>query len=465
MSLARLNVIVAIDKSYGIAKDGEIPWNCKEDMIYFKEQTVGDKRNVVIMGRGTYESIPSKFRPLKDRKNVVISRTMKQAEHPNILVFSSLPEALLSLGSSSHAYKEIWMCGGESLYRETIRDYLYLVDKISVCRLKEDYQCTQFFPFDEICNLPQPQKPISTRDFTRHTFYPSVVHPETQFLGLLAKILAEGETKPDRTGTGTISLFGAFMEFSLLDGKVPLITTKKLIASAVIKELLFFISGKTDTRVLEDQGVNIWKANTRRDFITGRGLNYNEGDAGPFYGYQWRHSSAPYEGCDADYRGKGIDQLSNVIESIRKNPHSRRHIVTAWNPSQIDQMVLPPCHILFQFNVSGDGKFLDCMMTQRSGDMFLGVPFNILSYALLTYMVAHVTGLKPRKLVISLGDAHVYQNHLEQVKKQLSRDPYPHPTLTFRNGSRIHEIEDFTYDSFIFSEYQTHPMISAPMAV
>lgn len=467
MSLARINLIVAIDRSNGIAKDGQIPWNCEEDMKFFRSETIGRGRNVVIMGRNTYESIPKRFRPLAKRKNVVISRTMKQSENPDILVFSSLPEALLSLGSSS-AHEEAWMCGGEGLYLETVRDYLYLVDRISVTRLKDDHQCTQFFPFDAIADLPQQQKAVSNRDFTRYTFFPAgdprAKHPEMPYLALLSRVLAEGEKKPDRTGTGTISIFGAQLEFSLLGGKIPVLTTKKVITDAVIRELLFFISGKTDTRILEEQKVNIWKPNTRKEFLEKRGLSYDEGDAGPFYGYQYRHFGSPYEGCDADYRGKGIDQLAEVIESIRKNPHSRRHIVTAWNPSQLDEMVLPPCHMLFQFNVSGDGKYLDCMMTQRSADLFLGLPFNILSYGLLTHMVAHVTGLKPRKLVISIGDAHLYQNHLEQAKKQLSRDPYPHPTLTFRNGTRLHEIDDFSYDSFIFSAYQTHPMISAPMA-
>ena len=232
----------------------------------------------------------------------------------------------------------------------------------------------------------------------------------------------------DRTNVGTKALFGVSMEFDISE-RIPLITTKKLSYDLVIKELLFFISGKTDTRILEKQGVNIWKKIPLRS-AKELGLKYDEGDMGPGYGFQWRHFNEEYTSCDITYTG-GIDQLANLIEGLRTDPFSRRHIFTAWNPCQIAEMALPPCHLLAQFNVSADRRWLDCILYQRSGDMFLGVPFNIASYAMLTYMIAHVVGLKPRRLIHFLGDAHIYSNHGEQVKRQLSRTPKPFARLSF----------------------------------
>jgi thymidylate synthase len=254
------------------------------------------------------------------------------------------------------------------------------------------------------------------------------------------------------------------MRFDLRD-RIPILTTKKVFYDSIIKELLFFISGKTDARILTAQGVKIWEANTKKATLEKQGLTWDEGDMGPNYPHQWRHWGAEYVGCDADYTGKGIDQLQKLITGIREDPHSRRHILTAWNPSQLAQMALYPCHILAQFNVSGDRKWLDCQLYQRSGDLFLGVPFNITSYALLTYMIGHITGLRPRTLIHIIGDAHIYNNHGEQVRRQLGRHPRPFPRLSFREATRIHEIDDFTHNSFIIEGYSSWPAITAEMAV
>jgi thymidylate synthase len=253
------------------------------------------------------------------------------------------------------------------------------------------------------------------------------------------------------------------MEFDLR-GKIPFITTKKLFYESVIKELLFFISGATDTKLLEQQKVTIWKKNTSKESLQELGLKYDEGDMGPGYSFQWRHFGAEYKGCDVDYSGQGVDQLQMLINGIRNDPFSRRHILSAWNPAQISEMALPPCHVLAQFYVSADKQYLDCQLYQRSGDLFLGVPFNIASYALLTYMIAHITNLKPRKLVHVIGDAHIYNNHGDQVKRQISRTPKPFPRLTFREASKLHEIDDFTYNSFIIEGYTSHQAIQADMA-
>lgn len=464
MSLIKFNIIVAVDSGNGIARNGEIPWNSREDMKFFRDITIGKRRNAVIMGRTTYESIPESHRPLEGRKCVVISRTWKQDAHPDISVYASLTEALAGLGSSMNAFDDVFIAGGEQLYNEAIRDYLYLCKRIYVTRFKTDYSCTQFFDFEAVKNLPQNSEPVKTRDYSRFTFLPNESHDEYQYLQLLETVRDQGEPKPDRTGIGTKSVFGVRMKFDIRD-RLPMITTKRVSFDLIAKELLFFISGKTDTRILEDQNVKIWQQNTSRQEIEKRGLKYNEGDMGPGYGFQWRHWGAEYKGCDEDYSNQGIDQLAKLIENIRKDPHSRRHIISAWNVSQLDEMMLPPCHLLAQFNVSSDRKWLDCQLYQRSGDLFLGVPFNITSYALLTYMIAHVCQLRPRTLIHIIGDAHIYNNHGDQVKRQLSRTPRPFPKLSFRDATRIHEISDFDINSFIVSDYNSCATISATMAV
>ena len=262
-----------------------------------------------------------------------------------------------------------------------------------------------------------------------------------QYLTLLSDILERGTDKSDRTGTGTRSIFGYQMRFDLSEG-FPLVTTKKLHLKSIIYELLWFIRGETNVRWLQERGVTIWDEWADAN-----------GDLGPVYGSQWRSWPAP--------DGRHIDQLQNVIDQIRAKPDSRRHIVSAWNPAEVDNMALPPCHALFQFYVA-DGK-LSCQLYQRSADTFLGVPFNIASYALLTHMVAQVTGLGVGDFVHTLGDAHIYSNHFEQARLQLSREPRPLPRLVMNPERK--RIEDFVYEDFAFEGYDPHPAIKAPIAV
>jgi thymidylate synthase len=262
------------------------------------------------------------------------------------------------------------------------------------------------------------------------------------YLDLLRHVLEHGKFKSDRTGTGTYSLFGAQTRYRLADG-FPLVTTKKVHLKSILYELLWFIRGDTNVRWLQEHGVTIW--NEWADKQTG--------DLGRVYGAQW---------CDwrtAD--GRSIHQLDDVIAQIRRDPHSRRLIVSAWNPGEIGTMALPPCHSLFQFYVS-DGE-LSCQLYQRSADLFLGVPFNIASYALLTLMVAQVTGLQPGDFVHTFGDLHIYSNHLEQVKLQLSREPRPLPTMTLNPERR--ELKDFVYEDFTLTGYDPHPAIKGAVAV
>jgi len=262
-----------------------------------------------------------------------------------------------------------------------------------------------------------------------------------QYLDLLEHVLKNGDIKEDRTGTGTNSIFGWQMRFNLKEG-LPLLTTKKLHLKSIIHELLWFINGDTNISYLKKNNVSIW--NEWAD---------ENGDLGPVYGKQWRRWEAP--------DGRKLDQLDDVIRSIKNNPNSRRMIVSAWNPSDVGSMALPPCHCLFQFYVSN--QKLSCQLYQRSADIFLGVPFNIASYAILTHMIANVCGLSVGDFVHTLGDAHIYNNHLDQVQTQLLRDTMTLPNLNFRK--KFDTINDFQYEDFEIVDYNPHPSISAPVAV
>lgn len=271
-----------------------------------------------------------------------------------------------------------------------------------------------------------------------------------QYLDLLGEILEEGVDREDRTGTGTRAVFGRQLRFRMTDG-FPAVTTKKLAFNSMAAELLWFLNGSRDVNELRRLGSRIWDANAEAEYWKPKAEFH--GDVGRIYGVQWRSWRTP--------DGGEIDQLKEIIDNIRTNPASRRHIVTAWNPGELDQMALPPCHILFQFFVA-EGK-LSLHMFQRSCDMFLGVPFNIASYSLLLHMVAQVVDLEPGEFVHTLSDAHIYHNHFDQVREQLSRDPYPPPSLEL--NPEVTDIDEFTLGDIQLLDYQHHPPIKAPMAV
>ncbi len=264
---------------------------------------------------------------------------------------------------------------------------------------------------------------------------------ERAYLDLLSDVLEHGARKSDRTGTGTLSVVGRQLRFGL-DKSFPLLTTKKLHLKSIIYELLWFLRGDTNVKWLQERGVTIWD-----EWADAKG------ELGPVYGYQWRHWRTP--------DGREIDQIAQVISSLRKKPDSRRHLVSAWNPADVDKMALPPCHALFQFWVA-EGR-ISCQMYQRSADLFLGVPFNIASYSLLTLMVAQVTNLQPGEFILTLGDAHLYLNHLEQAREQLTRTPRPFPRMRLNHVRR--ELLDFQYEDFTLEGYEPHPAIKAPIAV
>jgi thymidylate synthase len=287
------------------------------------------------------------------------------------------------------------------------------------------------------------------------------VHDENQYLGLIKDVLAEGVMTTGRNG-GTKAVYGAAMHFSLENGRLPLLTTKRVAWKTCLKELLWFIKGSTSNEELRNNGVHIWDGNGSREFLDSRGLNrLAENDLGPVYGHQWRHFNAAYTDCQTDYSGKGVDQLQYVIDCL-KDPEqrsSRRIVMSAWNPCQLDEMALPPCHVLCQFNVLGDK--LSCSLYQRSGDIGLGVPFNIASYSFLTHLLAKHCGLVAHEFVYFLGNAHIYDDHFDALEEQVKRSPKSFPSISI--ARQCDSIEEYKMEDFVVEGYDPHGKISMEM--
>ena len=529
----KYHLIVAQDLESNIGYQNHLIYQIPEDMKYFRELTSRtedpDKRNAVIMGRKTWQSIPGKFRPLSRRFNIVVSAhhsedLQTEMEHfdPGRAAWVKSWSAAWNAVAESPSIESVFVIGGASLYQLALQservpadpsdwadrytlDRIYrtqILHSLSTALSQEDKVRIEFDPqtlvkFPVIPgNLTKiresriltkdisvlssgTQVPISYRfqiyQYQSHGYSPQksvwsdlglMLDPnpaETQYLQLLRQVLVHGESRISRNAT-THAIFGVRMEFDLSDGTIPLLTTKKMAWKTVIKELLWFIGGKTDNASLQSQGVRIWEGNSTRQFLDSVGLRDREvGDLGPIYGFQWRHSGAEYHSCHSDYTGKGVDQLQQCVDLITSNPTSRRIIMTAWNPSDLSQMALPPCHILCQWYVSTEGT-LSLQMYQRSGDSFLGIPFNIFSYSVLLTMVAHLVGLRPGRFVHIVGDFHIYQQHLEMVKQQIQRIPYPFPRLVIkRDRAEIGSIDRYQIGDFDLVEYRCSPGIKAVM--
>ena len=286
---------------------------------------------------------------------------------------------------------------------------------------------------------------------------------EKQYLDLITDILDNGELVVGRNGTNKV-IIGSMMKFSLHNNKIPILTTKKVAWKTCLKELLWFISGSTSNKILKSQNVKIWNDNASREFLDSRNLQHlEEDDLGPVYGFQWRHFNAPYSDSSADYTNQGIDQLAKLIENL-KNPetrYARRHILTAWNPCQVDEMALPPCHLLCQFNVTGEDK-LSCCLYQRSGDVGLGVPFNIASYSFLTYIIADMCNLKADKFVHFISNAHIYDDHFDGLREQVKREPYEFPTLKIEKNNYTN-INDYKLMNFSLKNNKHNGVIKLNM--
>jgi len=499
MAPVMLSLIVASTHKGGIGKDGTLPWKLPEDMAHFKRVTtavsVDGKQNAVIMGRKTWESIPERFRPLSGRLNIVLTSARESNYPEGVLVARSIAAAVETLEGRSDV-GEVFVIGGQAAYQEAIG--MPSCIRIYMTRVAKDFECDAFFPmldekhfqivhvsatrssgdipFDFVIYERLPGKDGGATGY--HPASAAMVqqpssalaaaggagtyaHEEYQYLKAIQQIIEEGVHMEDRTGVGTRSMFGQQMRFNLRNS-FPLLTTKRVFWRGVVEELLWFIKGDTNANHLTEKGVRIWEANGSREFLDKRGLSHREeGDLGPVYGFQWRHFGAKYVDMHSDYSGQGVDQLAECIRKIKEDPSDRRILLSAWNPADLHLMALPPCHMFCQFYVA-NGE-LSCLMYQRSCDMGLGVPFNIASYSLLTCMVAQVCGLKPGEFVHTLGNTHVYQNHVEPLKTQLERTPRPFPVLKI--NPEVKDIDGFSSSDFQLVGYNPHGKIAMEMAV
>ncbi|XP_045806236.1 bifunctional dihydrofolate reductase-thymidylate synthase [Trifolium pratense] len=502
-------VVVAATEEMGIGKDGKLPWRLPTDLKFFKEITTttseSGKKNAVVMGRKTWESIPLQFRPLPGRLNVVLTRSSRldSAAVENVVICRSMSSALELLAASpySTSIERIFVIGGGEIFREALN--APECEAIHVTEIQANIECDTFMPpidttvfrpwyssFPKVENnirysfttyvrvRSSATEPLSQNsdslfdnnsaskkfEVQNFSFLPKMIferHGEYMYLNLVQEIISQGTTKGDRTGTGTLSTFGCQMRFNLRRS-FPLLTTKRVFWRGVVEELLWFISGSTNAKVLQEKGIHIWDDNASREFLDSIGLSEREeGDLGPVYGFQWRHFGARYTNMHNDYTGQGIDQLLDVINKIKHNPDDRRIILSAWNPADLKLMALPPCHMFAQFYVA-NGE-LSCQMYQRSADMGLGVPFNIASYALLTCMIAHICGLVPGDFIHDIGDAHVYQTHVKPLQDQLHNLPKPFPTLKINPQKK--DIDSFVATDFKLIGYDPHQKIEMKMAV
>ncbi|XP_042482703.1 putative bifunctional dihydrofolate reductase-thymidylate synthase isoform X3 [Macadamia integrifolia] len=502
-------VVVAATQSMGIGKDGKLPWRLPSDLKFFKEvtKTTSDplKKNAVIMGRKTWESIPLEHRPLPGRLNVVLTRSgsFDIATAENVVICGSLVSALELLAASPYSLsiEKVFVIGGGQIFKESLN--APGCEAIHITEIETSFECDTFIPPIDFSvfqpwysTFPLVESNIrfsfvtyvrvrastsvnngvmfdgcsdNTKfEIEKFSFLPKMIferHQEYLYLGLVEDIILNGNQKDDRTGTGTVSKFGCQMDFNLRKS-FPLLTTKKVFWRGVVEELLWFISGSTNANVLQEKGIHIWDGNASRDYLDSIGFSDREvGDLGPIYGFQWRHFGARYTDMHADYSGQGFDQLLDVIDKIKNNPNDRRIVLSAWNPSDLKLMALPPCHMfaqpVLQFYVA-NGE-LSCQMYQRSADMGLGVPFNIASYALLTCMIAHVCGLVPGDFKHVIGDAHVYKTHIRPLQEQLQKLPKPFPILKINPQKK--DIDSFVATDFKLIGYDPHHKIDMKMAV
>ena len=480
------HIVASVTRDFAIGVQGELVYRCPEDLKRFFRITTAvypeGPRNMLIMGHTTWMSIPEAVRPFRKRHSIVITQNHLVAEQDGLTSVFSLREAFEYC--RAHETGRVFVIGGGKVFDECWTQYphrcrsFYLTHfadpgvpssvafsyfpKEFLKDAVESYRSSSVFSPCEIASVldtrSEPEITFVSQRLIVHQPRSSVNRGESEYLKALASVFEDGETIESRNAT-VRSIFGVRMTFDLQEG-FPLLTTKQMGYKTILRELLWFIKGSTDNRELQTQKVHIWDQNASREFLDSRELPYEEGDLGPIYGFQWRHAGATYTDCHADYHGQGHDQLQTVIDQLKTDPHSRRIVMSSWNPKDLDAMALPPCHVLCQFYVRSTDT-LDCQMYQRSGDMFLGVPFNIASYAFLTHIVAKLTGYKPGKLIHVIGDAHLYDTHLEAAQTQLQRIPVDFPSLTL--SDELTDIDQLHEGMVQLHGYQSYPKLQAPM--
>jgi dihydrofolate reductase/thymidylate synthase len=511
--------VLAMSKNKGIGYKGKLPWEIPQDLKHFKNITskifneIDDldflkgnllqsslehikisketvvKKNMIVMGRKTWDSIPQKFRPLPGRINVVLSTNeeffkLNPTKENEFYALKDVESVFTLADKIEGILNEIFIIGGNQIYKEFLAKYPNLCKFIFLTQIEKEFECDVFF------ELPKSYVPINVSKSYAHndiTYdYRILINPihysgikafrdiiqlsylnmypaneETQYINMIIDVMKSGVEKESRTGINTISKFGYNMRFDCSE-TFPLLTTKDTFWRGIVEELLWFIKGCTNAKLLQDKRVHIWDGNSSRSYLDSIGLkDREEGDLGPIYGFQWRHFGAEYKTMHDDYTNCGIDQLKGIIDEIKADSNSRRLIMSAWNVKDLKIMALPPCHILCQFYLENDRLHLQ--MYQRSADIALGVPFNIASYGLLLRMVSQVTGKKCGTFSHIIGDAHIYKNHLEPIQKQLKRVPRSFPILEINPEKK--NIEDFTFEDFKLLNYNPYPKIKMEMAV
>lgn len=497
--MVSIEIILAVDNKYGIAANGDIPWKIKEDLQHFKNITsekINEFDNVIIMGKNTALTLN---KSLPNRKNIVMTKSLTEKElneetDSQFIVYNYLTTLLDELQNNKQIGK-IFVIGGESLVNDFMSPKLIkLVSKIHLTYINEDYTCDKFvrcLNFKSESNIWNSYFELTKIDKKIHKCFRLNKEIDVEYLGYsnkyfnydnteeinylnIAKNIIETGHKRETRNATTISKFAKQLEFDLSNG-FPLLTTKKMFLRGIIEELIFFLCGKTNCLELKEKNVNIWNGNTTKEFIQKTGLNLEEGDMGPMYGFQWRHFNAHYTGCSNDYTGKGFDQLEEVVDLLIKDPYSRRILMTTYNPSQSKEGVLYPCHgLTVQFYIENinNTELLSCQMYQRSADWFLGVPFNIASYAALLLIIQNLVNNKGNKnyglgkLYLVFGDVHVYFDHIEQIKEQLSRinNTLKFPQLKLNKELKsLTDLNDLKFSDFKLENYISHQAISGSM--
>ena len=481
-----IEAIVCIDAANGLSLlDGSLPWagtpEGKSDMQFVRQKTLmvaPGKKNVLIVGHNTYKLLPEAFlRDTSVRETYLLSSSSSASASASETATFSCPRALYAAlldryyiqGDIDH----VFVFGGGQIYQYFLEQRW--IHTFYVTQIHRTYECSVFFPMALLEEAYDIKNAVQEKCSTL-TVWARKPHPEYAYLDLLQKTYYTGQVRPTRNDSGTRSCFGAALEFDVAQFGFPLLTTKKMFFKGIAEELCWFLRGDTDATHLQQKGVRIWDGNTLRAALDQRGLTeYAEGTAGPIYGFQWRHFNAPYSySCEKKEEEKKEkeeekqdlpfeterDQLFACLKLLKEDPHSRRILFSAWNPLQLDEMCLPPCHVLYQFYVSNN--VLSCQMYQRSADLFLGLPFNIASTALLTHLFAHLAGggMTVGTVRINIGDAHIYGAHTECVRQQLLRAPHPFCRLDMKSKNKL---EDFEGTDFVLQNYTSHGALKAPM--
>lgn len=449
------DVIVACTKKFGIGCDEGMPWYCEEELALFRRKT---ENSVLIMGRKTVQSLPK----LSGRYIICVTKNsnLDTTTFKNKCTTAKSVRNSLEIAKLTFPNRKIFVAGGAEIYNEALNEMPNEIENLHISFMHRDFHCTRYISFP-MSNWVIKKEEVK-EEFVHKVMKYAPTNGELQYLNVLNEVRYRGNVRKGRNGE-TRSLFTKHLSFDLRDG-FPLLTTKKMFMRGIIEELLLFMNGGTDSKILEEKNVMIWKGNTDREFLDKLGMTERkEGVMGPMYGYQWRFFNATYDEENARPQTAGVDQLRNVINLIKNDPHSRRIMMTTFNPAQLHLCVLPPCHsIILQFYV--DGEYLDMFCYNRSQDLFLGTPFNIASSSLLLTIIAKICNLTPRTMNITMGDAHIYEEHYEAVEKQISRRPYTFPYLSIEQD--LNDIKDISLlkaSDFKIVDYQSHSSIKAKM--